>query len=98
MCLPFGALFRKIWYSHGGGFIRDEGVQLHKLGVFWANYIVKSTQFGQNWVFFKNGILMGGKLGKKLIYRKSDFRGPAGTSTYDLGESNPTPPTPGVQK
>ena len=38
---------------------------------------------------FENGILMGGKLGKKLVYRKSNFQGPAGTSTHDFGESNP---------
>ena len=28
MCLPFGALFRKIWYSDWGVFIRDEGAQI----------------------------------------------------------------------
>ena len=28
MCLPFGALFRKIWYSDRGVFIRDEGAQI----------------------------------------------------------------------
>ena len=38
---------------------------------------------------FKNGILMGGKLGKKLVKNKSDFRGLAATSMYDFGESNP---------
>ena len=34
---------------------------------------------------------MGGKLGKRLVQRKSDFRGPEGTSTYDFGESTPPP-------
>ena len=38
MCLPFGALFREIWQSDQGFFIRDEGAQIHKLGVFYANY------------------------------------------------------------
>ena len=28
---------------------------------------------------------MGGKRGKKLVKRKSDFQGPAGTSTYNFG-------------
>ena len=28
MCLPFGALFREIWYSDRGVFIRDEGAQI----------------------------------------------------------------------
>ena len=75
-----------------GGVIRDVGAQLHKIGVR-ANYCKKHTiWFGQNWVhFFENGILMGGKLGQKLVKRKSDFRGPAGTSTYDFGESTPPP-------
>ena len=27
MCLPFGALFREIWYSDDGVFIIDDGVQ-----------------------------------------------------------------------
>ena len=36
--------------------------------VYFGQIIVKSTQFGQNWVLsFENGILMGGKLGKKLV-------------------------------
>ena len=41
MCLPFGVLFREIWYSDRGVFIRDEGAQIQKLGVFWANYCKK---------------------------------------------------------
>ena len=28
MCLPFGVLFREIWYSDRGVFIRDEGAQI----------------------------------------------------------------------
>ena len=28
MCLPFGALFREIWYSDRGVFIRHEGAQI----------------------------------------------------------------------
>ena len=52
MCVPFGVLFRKIWYTDRGVFIRDEIAQISKLGVFWANYSKKHTQFGQNWVLF----------------------------------------------
>ena len=39
---------------------------------------------------------MGGKLGKKLVKNKSDFRGLAATSMYNFGESNPgkVPPPP----
>ena len=60
--------------------------------MYFGQIMVKSTQFGQNWVLsFENGILMGGKLGKKLVQKKSDFPGLAGTSTYDFGESNPPP-------
>ena len=38
MCLPFGVLFREIWYSDGGGVSSGtKEPKLHKLGVFWAN-------------------------------------------------------------
>ena len=39
MCLPFGVLFCRFWYSDwGGGFHhRWKAPNLHKLGVFWAN-------------------------------------------------------------
>ena len=68
MCLPFGALFREIWYSDRGVFIRDEGAQNYINWVYFGQTIVKSTQFGQIGCFsFENGILMGGKLGKKLV-------------------------------
>ena len=39
---------------------------------------------------FENGTLMGGLLCEKLVYRKSNFPGPAGTSTYNLGGSTPS--------
>ena len=68
MCLPFGVLFRQIWYSDQGGFIRDERAQIIKLGVFWANYCKKAPNLVKIGCFsFKNGILMGGKFGKKLV-------------------------------
>ena len=34
MCLPFGVIFREIWYSNQWVFITDERAQMHKLGVF----------------------------------------------------------------
>ena len=39
--VPFQVLFCKIWYSDRWVFIRDEGAQIPKLGVFWANYCKK---------------------------------------------------------
>ena len=55
MCLPFAVLFLKIWFSDRGG-----GVHQRRRS---PNYI--------NWVYFgqiiENGILMGGKMGKKLV-------------------------------
>ena len=41
MCLPFGAPFRKIWYSDRGFSSETKEPKLHKLGVFWANYCKK---------------------------------------------------------
>ena len=41
MCLPFGALFREIWYSDRGVSSEMKEPKLHKLGVFWANYCKK---------------------------------------------------------
>ena len=65
-----------MWYkeARGGG----------ALILTWYTYTMCLT-FGALFSF-KNGILMGGKLGKKLVKNKSDFRGPAATSTYDFGE------------
>ena len=37
MCLPFGAIFREIWYSDRGVSSETKEPKLHKLGVFWAN-------------------------------------------------------------
>ena len=37
---------------------------------------------------------MGGKLGKKIGIEIVRYRGPAGTSMYDFGESSPPPPGP----
>ena len=68
MCLPFGALFRKIWYSDRGFSSEAEEPKLDKLGVFWAKYCKKAPNLVKLGCFsFENGILMGGKLGKKLV-------------------------------
>ena len=59
MCLSFGALFSEIWYSDQGVFIRDEGAQLHKLGVFWANYCKKHPIWSKLGASpFENGTLI----------------------------------------
>ena len=66
MCLPFGALFREIWYSDGGGGSSEtKEPKLHKLGVFLANYsLLKAPSLVI--FFFENGILLGAKFGKKI--------------------------------
>ena len=68
MCLPFGAPFREIWYSDQGGFHQKRRSPNYINWVYFGQIIVKSTQFDPNWVLFsENGILMGGKFGKKLV-------------------------------
>ena len=37
MCLPFGVVFREIWYSDRGFSSETKEPKLHKLCVFWAN-------------------------------------------------------------
>ena len=51
MCLPFGALFREIWYSDRGFSSEIKEPKLHKLGVFGANYC-KKHPIWSNWVLF----------------------------------------------
>ena len=41
MCLPFGALFREIWYSDRWFSSETKEPKLHKLDIFWANYCKK---------------------------------------------------------
>ena len=85
MCLLFGLLFDKIWYSDRWVFIRNEEPKLYKLGVFWANY-------GKSTLSFENGILMSGLYCycTRNWYRESyNFPGATGTSTYNFGESTP---------
>ena len=58
------------------------------LVVYFEQIMVKNIQFELIFVFFfHNGTLMGGWLCKKLEYIKSNFPGPADTSTYNFGES-----------
>ena len=68
MCLPFGHFFTKFGIVIGGFSSETREPKLYKTGCILGQIIVKSTQFGQNWVLsFENGILMGGKLGKKIV-------------------------------
>ena len=73
-----------MWYKEARGGSHIDMVYVYYVPTFWGTFS------------FKNGILMGGKLGKKLVNNKSDFRGLAATSMYDFGESNPgkVPPPP----
>ena len=65
MCLPFGVLFREIWYSDGGGFHQ------RRRSLIIGLTIVKSTQFGQNWVlFFRKWYTNGWKIGQKIGIEK----------------------------
>ena len=58
--------------------------------MYFGQIIVKSTQFGQNWVLLiRKWYTDEWEIRQKLVLRKSDFRGPACTSMYDFGESNP---------
>ena len=41
MYIPFGVLFCVIWYSDRGFLSPKKVPNLHKLGVFWANYCLK---------------------------------------------------------
>ena len=53
MCLPFGALFREIWYSdRGGGFHQRRRSPNYINWVYFGQIVVKSTQFDPNWVLF----------------------------------------------
>ena len=81
----FWDAFHKSWYSNRGFSLETKELKLHKFGVFLANYYKKPPIWFKIGCFsFQNCILMGRKLGKKLVKRKSNFRGPAGTSTYDF--------------
>ena len=66
MCLPFGALIREIWYS-------DRGISSEITNyINWVYFgqiivVVKAPNLVKTGCFScQNGILMGGKLGKKL--------------------------------
>ena len=56
MCLPFGVLFREIWYSDRWVFIRDEEAQIHKLGVFCADYSKKHPIMGKLGAFLSKKV------------------------------------------
>ena len=69
--LPLGALFRVIWYRDRGAFIRDEASQIIYLGCILGKLFYKAPNLVKIGRFsFKNGILKGGKLGKKIGVEK----------------------------
>ena len=93
MYLPFGALFGKIWYcDREGGREGDSSEmkepKLHELGVFWVDYCKKHPIWSKLWAFLSKMVywIDGWEIRQKI---KSDFQGPAGTSTYNFDESNP---------
>ena len=66
MCLSFGVLFREIWYSDWG-FHQRQRCPNYITWVYFGQIIVKSTQFGQNWVhFFREWYTDGWEIGQKI--------------------------------
>ena len=56
MCLPFGVLFREIWYGDRWVFIRDEGAQIK-----FEQIVVKTSNLDKIGCFsIENSILIGG--------------------------------------
>ena len=51
--LPFEVLFRKTWHGDRWVFIRDRGAQIISIRCILSKLMVKSTQFEQNWAFFR---------------------------------------------
>ena len=92
MCLPFGALFREIWYSDRGFSSETKEPKLHKLSVFWANCCKKHPIWSKLGAFLSKMVYWWvGNLAKNWYRDSHDFRGPVGTSTYNFGERTPPP-------
>ena len=85
--------FTKFGIAIGGGVSSEmKEPKLHKLGVFWANYCKKHpiwSKFENLVLFFRKWYTDGWEI--SLVKKKSDFRHPAGTSTYEFDGSNPPP-------
>ena len=73
MCLSFGVLFREIWYSDRWVFIRDEGAQIQKLGIFWANYGKKHPIWAKLDAFLSKRYTDGWVIGWKIGIEKVKF-------------------------
>ena len=89
----WGTFFAKFGIAIGGGFSSEtKEPKLHKLGVFWANYCKKHPIWSKLGAFLSKMVYWWvGNLAKNWYRDTSDFRGPAGTSTYDFGERTPPP-------
>ena len=85
-CL-LGRVFEKFGLAIRG-FSETKEPELHNW-VYFGQILVESTLFGQNWVLpFEKGILMGGKLGKKIGMEKVRFS----RSVRHIHDSNPREP------
>ena len=83
MCLSFGVLFAKFGIAIGG-FSSETKKPRFKNWVYFEQIIVKSTQFGQNWVlFYRKRYNDEWVIGRKIGIEKVQFSHIAGTSTYD---------------
>ena len=73
MCLPFGKLFREIWYSDRRFHQRWRSPN-YTNWMYFGQIIVKSTQFDQNWVlFFRKWYTDGWEIGQKIGIQKVRF-------------------------
>ena len=95
MCLPFGALFREIWYSDRVFFYQRRRSPNYINWVYFGQIIVKSTHFDQNWVpFFRKWYTDGWEIWQKIgieIVRFSRSGRHMIISTYDFGKRTPPP-------
>ena len=66
MYLPFGALFREIWYSDRGVSSETKEPKLHKLGVFGAKYCKKHPIWSNCVLFFRKWYTDGWEIRQKI--------------------------------
>ena len=89
VCL-LGCFFTKFGIAIGGFSLERKEPKLKKLGVFWANYSKKHPVWAKLGAFLSKKVYWWVGNWVKNWYRESQiFRGLAGTSMYDFGESNP---------
>ena len=79
MCLSFGTLFRKIWYSDGGGGVQFNQTRRSPSNINWVysgQIIVETTQFGQNlMLFFRKWYTDGKEIRQKISIEKVRLSG-----------------------